>query len=67
MEKLLILRKKLNKEITIIYKEGKIFFFIRRGKLIDEKALMKKGVCPETKKYTYDNIKLLVETMNLLH
>ncbi len=67
MEKLLILRKKINKEITIIYKEGKIFFFIRRGKLINEKTLMRKGVCPETKKYTYDNIKLLVETMNLLH
>lgn len=67
MEKLLILRKKLNKEITIIYKEGKIFFFIRRGKLIDEKALMRKGVCSEIKKCTYDNIKLLIETMNLLH
>ena len=67
MEKLLILRKEINKEITIIYKYGKIFFFIRKGKLIDEKMLMKKGVCPETKKCTYDNIKLLIETMNLLH
>lgn len=67
MEKLLRLRKKINKEITIIYKNGKIFFFVKGGKLINEKLLMKKGICPETQKYLYNNIKLLIETMELLH
>lgn len=67
MEKLLKLRKKIKEKITIIYKDGFIFFFVCNMKLINERKLILKGVCPETKNYTYNNLRMLIETMNLLH
>lgn len=66
MEKLLNLRKKMKKKITVIYKSRIIYFFIEKGTIINEKLLLKHGITKETMDNTLNNIKEICETIDLL-
>ena len=66
MEKLLSLRKRINKPITILYKKNKVFFFASKGNIVAEKDVLYKGAIPENIQKTEKIIKDLYETMKLL-
>lgn len=66
MEELLKLRKKINKNITVIYMAKRVYFFIERGSIINEKLLLKEGITKETMKETINNLNEICNTVSLL-
>ena len=66
MEKLMELRKQLGKDITVIYKNNKIFVLVHHGKTLDHKRLLIKGITEEYRQEISNTVKNLYETMTLL-
>ena len=66
MEKLLALRKRFDKPITVLYKKNKVYFFANRGNIVAEKDILYKGVTTETIHKTTKIIMDLYDTMKLL-
>ena len=66
MEKLMLLRKKLNKPITIIYKDSKIYLFAANLIIAPKTKLLFKGLTNEIIEETKNTIKDMYDTMKLL-
>lgn len=66
MEKLLMLRKKFDKSVTILYKKNKVYFFASKVNLVSEMKLLYKGVTTENIENTKKIIQDMYEAMKLL-
>lgn len=66
MEKLLEVRKNINKNISIIYVGNKIYFFIQHGVLADTRKLLMYGASEKVVKETSNLIQNIAETVELL-
>ena len=64
MENLLELKKRLNKNVTVIYKENRIYFFVENRFLINSFKLYLKGANQEMINETSEILDLLAETVS---
>lgn len=64
MENLLELKKRLNKNVTVIYKNNRIYFFVENRFLINSFKLYLKGASQEVIDETSEILNLLAETVS---
>ena len=64
MEKMIEFRKKIKKNITLIYKNNKIYFFVENKCIVDSSKLFMKGMTPEAIEETNTFLNLIAEIVN---